>query len=220
MKPLPDGGTIGVGAFASSYDMRSEVERGVEWWESRGYRVKLAPGVYARDDYVAGDARSRAADLHALFADPEVDVVQTLQGGFGSSEMIPHLDFDLIAANPKPFVGYSDITSLHVPIRQRAGLPDLLRLRPRWASAPRRRRTSRRSACSRCSAATSRARCRATPTTRTCARSRPAARRRRSSAAASGSSCRRSGRRGSCRPTARSSSSRTRTRRRTTSTAS
>ena len=41
MKPLPAGGTIGVGAFASSYDMRSEVERGVEWWESRGYRVKL-----------------------------------------------------------------------------------------------------------------------------------------------------------------------------------
>ena len=123
MKPLQDGGTIGVGAFASSYDMRSEVDRGVEWSESRGYRVKLAPGVYARDDYVAGDARSRADDLHALFADPEVDVVQTLQGGFGSSEMIPHLDFDLIAANPKPFVGYSDITSLHVPIRQRAGFP-------------------------------------------------------------------------------------------------
>src|SRR3954447_16249895 len=123
MNPLPDGGTIGVGAFASSYDMRSEVERGVEWWESRGYRVKLTPGVFARDDYVAGDPRSRADDLHALFANPEVDVVQTLQGGFGSSEMIPHLDFDLIAANPKPFVGYSDITSLHVPIRQRAGFP-------------------------------------------------------------------------------------------------
>ena len=123
MKPLQDGGTIGVGAFASSYDMRSEVERGLEWWESRGYRVKLAPGVYARDDYVAGDERSRTDDLHALFADPEVDVVQALQGGFGSSEMIPHLDFDLIGANPKPFVGYSDITSLHVPIRQRAGFP-------------------------------------------------------------------------------------------------
>jgi muramoyltetrapeptide carboxypeptidase len=110
MKPLPDGGTIGVGAFASSYDMRSEVERGLEWWEAQGYRVKLAPGVYARDDYVAGDARGRADDLHALFADPEVDVVQTLQGGFGSSEILPHLDFELIAANPKPLVGYSDIT--------------------------------------------------------------------------------------------------------------
>jgi muramoyltetrapeptide carboxypeptidase len=117
MRPLPDGGTIGVAALASPYDMRSELDRGVEWWEARGYRVKLAPGVHDRDDYVAGDARRRAEDLHALFVDPEVDVVQALCGGFGSSEILPHLDFDLIAANPKPFVGYSDITSLHVPIR-------------------------------------------------------------------------------------------------------
>lgn len=123
MKPLRDGGTIGVAALASPYDMRSELERGVEWWESRGYRVKLAPGVHERDDYVAGDARSRADDLHALFSDPEVDVVQALQGGFGSSEILPYLDFELLAQHPKPFVGYSDITSLHVPIRQRSGFP-------------------------------------------------------------------------------------------------
>ncbi len=124
-RPLPPGGTIGVAAPASPYDARSEIERGVEWWEAQGYRVKLAPGVYARDDYVAGDARSRAADLTALFADPEVDVVQCLQGGFGSAQTIPFLDFDVIAANPKPFVGYSDITALHVAIRQRTGLATL-----------------------------------------------------------------------------------------------
>jgi muramoyltetrapeptide carboxypeptidase len=121
-KPLPPGGTIGVAAPASPHDARSEIERGVEWWESQGYRVKLAPGVYARDDYVAGDARQRAADLNALFADPEVDVVQALQGGFGSAQTIPHLDLDTIAANPKPFVGYSDITALHVVLRQQVGL--------------------------------------------------------------------------------------------------
>ena len=121
-RPLPDGGTIGVAAAASPYDSRSEVLRGVEWWESRGYGVKLAPGIWERDDYVAGDPRRRAEDLTALFADPEVDVVQALQGGFGSAQTIPHLDFDVIAANPKPLVGFSDITALHVAIRQRAGL--------------------------------------------------------------------------------------------------
>jgi muramoyltetrapeptide carboxypeptidase len=121
-RPLPPGGTIGVAAPASPHDARSEIERGVEWWESQGYRVKLAPGVYERDDYVAGDARRRAADLTALFADPEVDVVQSLQGGYGSAQTIPHLDLDAIAANPKPFVGYSDITALHVALRQQAGL--------------------------------------------------------------------------------------------------
>jgi muramoyltetrapeptide carboxypeptidase len=123
MKPLRPGGTIGVAAPASPYDSRSEVLRGVEWWESQGYRVKLAEHVFARDDYVAGDARDRAADLNALFADPEVDVVQALQGGYGSAQAILHLDFDAIAANPKPLVGFSDITALHVSIRQRTGMP-------------------------------------------------------------------------------------------------
>lgn len=121
-KPLPDGGTIGVAAAASPYDSRSEVLRGVEWWETRGYTVKLAAGIWERDDYVAGDPRQRADDLNALFADPEVDVVQALQGGFGSAQTIPYLDFDAIAGNPKPLVGYSDLTALHVAIRQRTGL--------------------------------------------------------------------------------------------------
>jgi muramoyltetrapeptide carboxypeptidase len=121
-RPLPEGGTIGVAAPASPYESRSDVLRSVEWWESRGYRVKLAGHVLARDDYVAGDPRDRAADLNALFADPEVDVVQCLQGGYGSAQTIPHLDFDVIAASPKPLVGFSDITALHVAIRQRTGL--------------------------------------------------------------------------------------------------
>ena len=109
-------------AAASPYDSRSEVLRGVEWWESRGYKVKLAQGIWERDDYVAGDARQRGEDLNALFADPEVDVVQALQGGFGSAQAIPYLDLELIASNPKALVGYSDITALHVVLRQKAGL--------------------------------------------------------------------------------------------------
>ena len=125
MKPLPPGGTIGVAAPASPYDSRSEILRGVEWWESQGYRVKLADGVYERDDYVAGDAEQRATDLNALFADPEVDVVQALQGGYGSAQTIPYLDFDAIAANPKPLVGFSDITALHVAVARRTGLPTI-----------------------------------------------------------------------------------------------
>ena len=120
--PLPDGGTIGVPAPASPYVNRSDVLRGVEWWEARGYRVKLAPGAFDRDDYVAGDPLRRGADVTAMFADPEVDVVHCLQGGFGSAQAIPHVDFDVIAASPKPFVGFSDITALHVAIRQRTGL--------------------------------------------------------------------------------------------------
>jgi muramoyltetrapeptide carboxypeptidase len=121
-RPLLPGGTIGVAAPASPWDERSDIDRGVRWWESKGYRVKLAEGVWDRDDYVAGDPKVRARDIQAMFADPEVDVVQVLEGGYGSSQVVPLVDFDVIGANPKPFVGYSDITALHVAIRQRAGL--------------------------------------------------------------------------------------------------
>ena len=121
-QPLPPGGTIGVVAPASPYENRSQIDRGVRWWESRGYRVKLAPGAYARDDYVAGDPRERAREVAAMFGDPEIDAVQVLGGGYGCSELVPHLDLEAIAANPKPFVGFSDITVLHVAIRQATGL--------------------------------------------------------------------------------------------------
>ena len=120
--PLQPGGTIGVPAPASPYENRSETLRGVEWWESRGFRVRLADGAFDRDDYVAGDPKSRARDLMAMFLDPEVDVVQCLRGGYGSAQLIPHLDFAAIAEHPKPFVGYSDITALHVAVRQQAGV--------------------------------------------------------------------------------------------------
>jgi muramoyltetrapeptide carboxypeptidase len=120
--PLPEGGTIGVAAASSPFENRSEIDRGIRWYEQHGYRVKLASGVHARDDYVAGDAQARAEDVTSLFADDEVDVVQMLRGGYGASQVVPHLDYDVIAANPKPFVGYSDVTALHVAIRQRTGL--------------------------------------------------------------------------------------------------
>lgn len=121
-RTLPPGGTIGVPAPASPYHNRSEVFRGVEWWESQGHRVVLGEGVFARDGWVAGDAVRRAEDITRMFADPEVDVVECLQGGYGSAQAIPHLDFDVIKANPKPFIGYSDITALHTAIRHFTGL--------------------------------------------------------------------------------------------------
>src|SRR6266571_3336262 len=120
--PLPTGGTIGVPAPSSPYENRSEIDRGIRWWEARGYRVTLGGGIHTRDDYVAGDAAARAADINALFADPEVDVVQALRGGYGASQVVPLLEYDVIADNPKPLIGYSDITALHVAIRQRTGL--------------------------------------------------------------------------------------------------
>jgi muramoyltetrapeptide carboxypeptidase len=138
---LPDGGTIGVPAPSNPYFNRSDTLRGIEWWERRGFRVKLADGAWDRDDYVAGDAKTRANDITAMFADAAVDVVQCLTGGYGAAHTLASLDYDVIRANPKPFVGYSDITALHLAIRAETGLatfygPNLMSMgdpaRPGW----------------------------------------------------------------------------------------
>lgn len=121
-RALPDGGTIGIVAPSGPHFNRSDVLRGVEWWETQGFRVKLAPRVWAQDDYVAGTPEARARDLEAMFADPEVDAIQCLRGGTGAAQILPHLDLGVVADNPKAFVGYSDITALHVAIRQKTGL--------------------------------------------------------------------------------------------------
>lgn len=121
-RPLPDGGCIGVPATSSPYFNKSEVFRGVEWWEQQGYRVKLGANVWERDDYLAGSPEVRARDVNEMFADPEIHVVQCLQGGFGAMELLPLIDYDVVAANPKAFCGYSDITALHTAFLQRTGL--------------------------------------------------------------------------------------------------
>jgi muramoyltetrapeptide carboxypeptidase len=124
-RALPPGGTIGVMAPSNPYYNRSDLLRPIEWWQARGYQVKLTAGVWDQDDYEAGAPEKRAQDLNSLFADPEVDVIQVFQGGTGAIRMLPHLDYDLIARNPKALLGYSDITNLHVAIRQQTGLATL-----------------------------------------------------------------------------------------------
>ena len=58
--PLPPGGTIGVCSPSGPYYNRSDVERPVEWWQERGFRVRLSDGIWAQDDYVAGSPTQRS----------------------------------------------------------------------------------------------------------------------------------------------------------------
>ncbi len=80
-----------------------------------------SPEYYERDGYLAGSDDVRLRDLHAAFANPEIDAIFCLRGGYGTPRLLDRLDFDLLRANPKPFVGYSDITALHLAISRYAG---------------------------------------------------------------------------------------------------
>jgi muramoyltetrapeptide carboxypeptidase len=99
------------------------VRQGIERLKERGYKVKVSAHALDRGPlYYAGTRDERAADLHAVFADPEVDGIICTRGGWGSAELLPLLDADLICANPKAFIGYSDHTSLHCWLQNNTGL--------------------------------------------------------------------------------------------------
>jgi len=93
--------------------------------QAAGFRTLESPNLGSERGYLAGSAEERAADLHWAFGDPEVDVVLEIRGGYGSGQVIPLLDLDLIAAHPKPLVGMSDITALHLALGRLAGLVTL-----------------------------------------------------------------------------------------------
>jgi muramoyltetrapeptide carboxypeptidase len=90
------------------------VERGRLRLEAFGYETVVMPHALERGPlYYAGDAAQRVADVHAAFADSSIDGILCTRGGWGSAELLPLLDVELVRANPKVFVGYSDHTSLH-----------------------------------------------------------------------------------------------------------
>ena len=124
LRPLPEGGTIGIMAPSSPIEPK-RLEYGVAYFEKRGYRVIVKPSCHARDNYLAGSAEDRASELMQLVTDPQVDLIFFARGGFGSSAMLPLLDFEAIASAKKLMIGYSDITALEWGIYARTGIPSL-----------------------------------------------------------------------------------------------
>ncbi|KAB0567445.1 LD-carboxypeptidase [Pseudomonas palleroniana] len=98
-----------------------DVEKAGQWMRARGYQLRIFPGVYERDGYLAGSDKTRLNDLHKAFADPDIDAIFCLRGGYGTPRLLDSIDFDLLRTHPKPFVGYSDITALHLAISRYAG---------------------------------------------------------------------------------------------------
>ncbi|MGF6130510.1 muramoyltetrapeptide carboxypeptidase [Pseudomonas frederiksbergensis] len=116
---LPSEGVIGVIAPAGPAPL--DTDKAVQWMRARGYSLRVFPGVYESDGYLAGSDEVRLNDLHGAFADTDVAAIICLRGGYGTPRLLDHIDFDLLRANAKPFIGYSDITALHLAIARYAG---------------------------------------------------------------------------------------------------
>ena len=87
-----------------------------------GLEVKPGSNLFARRGGYAGSRQQRAADLHEMFADPQVKAIWAARGGSGCATVLPCLDYGLIKAHPKIVVGYSDVTALHLALLARTGM--------------------------------------------------------------------------------------------------
>lgn len=119
---LQAGMTVGLAAPASNAAEDEDIRFAIELLQSLGFKAKPAAHLYERDYYLAGKDRDRAADINELFADRNVDAIFCLRGGYGTPRILPYIDFDAIARNPKVIMGYSDITALINAIYARTGL--------------------------------------------------------------------------------------------------
>jgi muramoyltetrapeptide carboxypeptidase len=123
LKPrrLREGATIGLISPASAADPE-KVDAAIRNLEKRGFRVREGKHIRDRYGFLAASDTARIADLHTMFADPEVDAIMCVRGGYGTARLAPFIDYNLIARNPKILSGFSDITFLQLAIWKMCGL--------------------------------------------------------------------------------------------------
>jgi muramoyltetrapeptide carboxypeptidase len=112
---------VGIIAPSSGF-RRDEFEAGCAYLLRLGYRPFHLPSIFERDLYFGGSVERRVAELHQMFRRPEVKAILCARGGYGCNYLLPHLNLDLIRANPKIFVGCSDVTTLLTYLSDAAGL--------------------------------------------------------------------------------------------------
>lgn len=125
---LQKGDTIGV--VATSYpfptdnasDYYKQYEKGVAKLRSLGFKTKEAENLKGRKWWFAGSPKKRAEDINSMFADSDVKAIIVHDGGHSAIAILEHLDYELIKSNPKPFIGFSDVTNIHSALFSKLGL--------------------------------------------------------------------------------------------------
>ncbi len=137
-RALKPGDTVGLIAPSSYVFDTWKIEQAVARIEADlGLKCRLGRNIRSRHGYMAGTEKERLDDLHAMFADPSIAGVFCLEGGYGTERLLDAIDYDLVRKHPKVFLGYSDITGLHLALTKRAGLvtfhgPVALSALPPW----------------------------------------------------------------------------------------
>lgn len=119
---LREGDTVGLIEPAGFTDDLFDLDVVKQNVVAMGLKPKAAPHLADRHGYLAGTDADRAADVNAMFADPDVKAVFAVRGGWGCARILPMLDYAMIRRNPKLLLGFSDITALHMAFAARVGV--------------------------------------------------------------------------------------------------
>jgi len=119
-KLLRTGDTVAILATSGPCDSE-RLAKGIEAVKQMGLRPYVMESCRMRHEYLAGPDDLRIKDLHTAFASLDIHGIFVARGGYGAARLLSGLNYDLIRANPKVFVGYSDVTALHVAFNQICG---------------------------------------------------------------------------------------------------
>jgi Uncharacterized proteins, homologs of microcin C7 resistance protein MccF len=122
-RALPDEPHVAVLAASSPSDL-GRIEEAAGRLELRGVRVTLAANIahHGSLGYLAGDDDERLAELNQFLRSDEFDAFLFARGGYGAMRILDGIDYEAISRNPRPIVGFSDVTAIHQAVAVRAGV--------------------------------------------------------------------------------------------------
>ena len=105
-----------------SYISEEEKEESIDNLYKLGFRVTYTDRLMQKNGYFSATDEERAADVNEMFKREDVKGIMCARGGYGCARILPYLNYDLIRDNPKPFIGFSDVTALHYAIYKNSRL--------------------------------------------------------------------------------------------------
>ncbi|MFL5510674.1 MAG: LD-carboxypeptidase [Gemmatimonadaceae bacterium] len=121
-KPLAPGARVALIAPAGPLRKPDELPRAQQNARSLGWDPVVMPHATEQFGYLAGQDRDRLDDINHALRDASVDALWCLRGGYGMIRILPGIDYEALDADPKPIIGYSDITAMHAAVQRKCRL--------------------------------------------------------------------------------------------------
>ena len=122
-EPLKKGDNVFLFCPSSPIISEEDIEKCKKIIIDLGFNPVIGKSLYENyGGYMAGKAEIRIEDLHEAFSRKDIKGIFCVKGGYSASQLLDKIDYELIKNNPKVFVGYSDVTNLHIVFNQKCNL--------------------------------------------------------------------------------------------------